>query len=157
MRRKAQIGFRHGIALPAEILLTHDIPQPKSNIKSAVCQGQHAACDNRIGTFLPPARQVGARAFVSYKACGIDAAEHAAAFKISLDDAANFLRRLRFAFERGNGNRQLSHANSRHFHTELGKCRKGHSCACGQQADNASTTWKWCDAHGSSINSRILF
>ena len=147
MRGKTKIGLRHGVALSPHILTAHHIPQPEANVEAPVSQWRHATGHDGIGPFLSPVRQVWPGVLVRYHAGRVNCTKHPASLKVSLDNTANFLWRLRFSAKRGNGNRHLGEAYARHLNAELGKCRQCRKRSSGQQADENATSLVGSDAH----------
>ena len=137
MRRQAQVGRGDGIALAAQVLAAHHVPQAKAHVAAAIGQARHAANRQRIGAFLAPGGDVGPAGFVQGGAGGIDRAELAAAFQVGLDDGRDLLRRLGFAAKRGDGDGQLGQAHAGHFDAELGE-RRQHRRRTHQANDLAS-------------------
>ena len=85
MGNHAQIASGRGVALPAQILATHQIPQPEANIKTAIGQFGDAAGEQGFIAFLLEGREIGPGQLVHGGGQGI-APELAAALQICLDN-----------------------------------------------------------------------
>jgi hypothetical protein len=121
VRRQPQVAGGDRIALAAQVLRAHHVPQAKAHVVAAVGEAADAAHHQRVGAGLAPRCDVQPAALVerAARAC-IDGAELAAALEVGLHDGTDFLRRLGVAAERRHRDRQLRQANARDLDPELG-------------------------------------
>jgi len=133
VRHQAQVALRDDETLPAEVLPAHHVPEAKAHVVAPVGQARDAARGERVGSLLPPRREVGARHFVERRARGIDAAKLPAALQVGLHDRGDLLRRLCLTTKRHDGHGQLRQPHARDFDAKLRQRRQGRADRQGRE------------------------
>ena len=128
VRGQPQFTGRDHMALPAQVLAAHHVPQAHAHIKAAIGQGGDAADSHRIGAALTPQAGVQPGVFIGRHTRCVHRAKHAAALQVGADDGADFLGRLRFTGKQRQADGQLGQAHTRDLDTKLRQCRQGSGC-----------------------------
>ena len=129
VRRQAQVGRGDGVALAAQVLAAHHVPQAKAHVAAAVGQAGHAAHRQRIGA---PSGARGSRRAGWFRPAAAPAASIARNWPLRSRSAwtmaAIFCGAWASPRNGRDGDRQLGQAHAGHFDAELGE-RRQHAAA----------------------------